>query len=132
VDGILQNVQKIATGDIDERETDTARRYLSDVFAVRLETIGAVADTVVGQDQLGLPDGYWDSYREALHHVDTAHANAAARTLFAGAGAGREAFLVIAGDAAVIVPTLIRFGEVTVVDPEHDFRVTRTVPRSAR
>ncbi len=135
VDGILQNVQKIAAGDIDERETDTARRFLSDVFAVRLETIGAVADTVVGQDQLGLPDGYWDSYREALRHVDSAHANEAARTLFGGAGAGRETYLVIAGDAAVIVPTLTRFGEVTVVDPEHDFRVTRTVastvPRTA-
>ena len=122
VQGLLDNVQKIAKGDIDEHETETARRYLSDVFAVRLETVGAVADTVVGQDQMGLPDGYWDSYREALRHVDSAHANEAARTLFAAPpGRGLDTYIVVAGDADKIATPLATFGSVTVVDPEHDY-----------
>jgi hypothetical protein len=31
----------------------------------------------------------------------------------------------------VIGPELTRFGEVTVFDPEKEFKVTRTLPRSA-
>ena len=38
--------------------------------------------------------------------------------------------LVVAGDADAIAEPLARFGEVTVVDPEREFKKLRTLPRA--
>ena len=38
---------------------------------------------------------------------------------------------VNSGDAEVIAPSLAHFGEVTVVDPEHEFQTVRTIPAEA-
>lgn len=117
VQGLLDNISKISLGPITDAELHSARRYLSDIFAVRMETIGSIADLVVTADALDLGEGYWDRYRDAVRSVDTAHAQAAARLLFAG-----DKFLVVvAGDASAISTALGRFGEVVVLDPRTGF-----------
>jgi predicted Zn-dependent peptidase len=125
VQGLLDNFAKIAGSGIDAAETESATRYLSDVFAIRLETVGAIADYVVLQDALGLGDGYWDKYRADVRAVDAGRATAAAKKLFGGGGT----LVVVAGDADVIAAPLAKYGEVTVVDPEKDFKTVRTLPK---
>ena len=43
-----------------------------------------------------------------------------------------KALVVVAGDADVIAPELAKFGEVTVVDPEKEFKTMRTVPQVSK
>jgi zinc protease len=125
VQGILDNLDRIAKEAPSASEVDGARRFLSDIFAVRMETLGAIGDMVVLAHTLGLPDGYWDQYRRAVRETTPEAAGHAARDVFHPEGA----LVVVAGDADVIAAPLARFGEVTVVDPEHDFAVVKTMPR---
>jgi predicted Zn-dependent peptidase len=124
VQGLLDNLERMQHGEITESETETARRFLSDVFAIRMETIGTIADMLVTQDVLGLKDGYWDAYRRDLRAVDASRATEAARKL----AHPDRALVIVAGDAEAIAAPLARYGEVTIVDPEHDFRAIKTLP----
>lgn len=126
VAGLLENLGAMTTSPPSEEETQTARRYLSDIFAIRMETIGSIADMVVTLESFGLPMGYWDTYRKEVRATGSADAAAAARVMY-----GDKALVVVAGDADVIAPPLARFGEVTVVDPEKEFKTIRTVPRAS-
>lgn len=124
VAGILENLQRIAQGDVSDAEAESARRFLSDIFAVRMETMGSVADLVVLQNVLGLPAGYFDAYRAAVRATDASKANEVARTMYTA----DKVLIVVAGDATKIAEPLRRFGEVTVVDPEKEFAVQKTLP----
>lgn len=124
IQGLIENLDKIAGGNIDEAEVSSAGRYLSDIFAIRLESIGSIADLIAAQDTLGLPDAYWDNYRSAVRDVTIARADAAAKKLFAGTGQ----LIVVAGDASAIGKPLSHFGEVVVVDPEKEFATISTIP----
>ncbi len=128
VQGILDNFDRIAKSGIDATETQSATRYLSDVFAIRLETVAAIADYVVLQDAFDLGDGYWDRYRADVRSVDAPRASAAAAKLFGAAAGGT--LIVVAGDADMIAPALAKFGEVTVVDPEKDFKTVKTLSKA--
>jgi zinc protease len=124
IQGLLDNIDRIGSGPIQQAEVDTAGRYLSDIFAIRLESIGSIADLVAVQDTFGLPDGYWDRYRSAVREVSVPSAMAAAKKLFAGRGE----IIIVAGDASVIAKPLSHFGEVVVVDPEKEFATISTIP----
>ncbi len=126
VQGLVDNLEKMPASGVTDQETETARRYLSDVFAIRMETIGSIADMVVEADTLSLPDGYWDSYRMAVRGVHAAEAGAAAAKLFHA----DRAVVVVAGDADIIGPSLTHFGDVTVVDPAHEFKVIKSLPEN--
>jgi len=124
VEGAIEDMDRMTSQPPDASETESARRYLSDVFAIRMETVGSIADMVVQQKVLGLPDGYWDTYRAALRATDPAEAAAAAQRIFHPG----KALVVVAGDADVIAEPLAHFGEVTVVDPEREFQTVKTIP----
>jgi zinc protease len=124
VQGLIENMEKITHGAVEQNEVSSAGRYLSDIFAIRLESIGSIADLVAVQDTLGLPDGYWDTYRSAVREVTTARAEAASKQLFSSA----SQLIVVAGDASVIGKPLSHFGEVVVLDPEKEFATVQTIP----
>jgi predicted Zn-dependent peptidase len=124
VAGLIENLDKIAQGPVEPTETQTASRYLSDIFAIRLESIGSIADLIAVEDTLALPDGYWDAYRAAVREVTPARAEAAAKKIFAGT----TKLIVVAGDASVIGKPLSHFGEVVVLDPEKEFATLSTIP----
>jgi predicted Zn-dependent peptidase len=124
---VLEHVARLGSSAPSQDETDTATRYLSDVFAIKLETIGAVADELVKLKLLGLPDDYDDGYRKELREVTPAAAGA-----IAGEHAREgHAIVVVAGDADKIGPMLSHFGEVKVVDPTKGFERERTIPMNA-
>jgi predicted Zn-dependent peptidase len=124
VQGLLENLDKMSSVPISETELSSARRFLSDIFAVRVETIGSIANLLAQQDALGLGDGYWDKYREAVRGVDSARAQGAAKKLFGS----QKVVIVVAGDAEAIQSDLTKLGEVVVVDPAKDFATTTTLP----
>jgi zinc protease len=127
VKGVLENLEKIGTTAAEDDEIHTATSYLSDVFAIKLETIGAVADELTRLRTLGLPDDYDDGYRKELREVTPALAlNAASGSIRPG-----HMVVVVAGDAAVIGPMLSHFGQVKVVDPTKSFERVRTIPMDA-
>jgi len=124
IQGILENFDRISKSGVEASEIATAGRFLSDIFAIRLENIGSIANMVATQDSFGLPDGYWDTYRAAVRGEDAARVNPAAQKLF-----GTTAQLIIvAGDASAIGKPLSHFGEVVVVDPEKEFATVQTIP----
>lgn len=128
VAALLENLTRLTTSPPATAETENARRFVSDVFAIRMETIGSIADLVVTQEQLGLGEGYWDKYRRDVRATDAAAAETAARKLV---GRG-DTLVVVAGDADIIAPELAKIGEVTVVDPEKELETMRTIPQEAR
>jgi predicted Zn-dependent peptidase len=120
---LLDNLDRLGTSEASPAEVDTSKRYLSDVFAIKLETIGALASELVSLRTLGLPDDYDDGYRKELREVSpAAAANAAKEHIQAGKGV-----VIVAGDAEIVGPMLSHFGEVKVVDPMRDFATVRTI-----
>jgi predicted Zn-dependent peptidase len=124
VQALLDNLKRISTDAPSDDELNTARRYLSDIFAVRMETIGSVADMVVSLKVLGLPDDYYDEYRKEIRTVS------GDQSLKAIGEHVREGHTIIAvaGDAERIGPVLSHFGEVIVYNPEKEFERVRTIP----
>jgi zinc protease len=127
VQAVLDTLSGMRASPPRDDEVTEAKRYLGGIFAVRMETIGAISDMVAQLRELGLPDDYWDTYRAALGAVTTADVDAAAASVFTP----DHLLIIVAGDADVVAAPLARFGDVTVVDPEHDFRVLRTISKSA-
>lgn len=128
VAALLENITRMTTSPPSAAETESARRYISDVFAIHMETIGSIANMVVTQETFGLPDGYWDAYRQQVRVTEAPDAAAAAKKVFST----DRAIVVVAGDADVIGPELAKFGEVTVVDPEQEFKTMRTLPQVSK
>jgi len=126
ITGLIENVNKMKSAPPNATEVQTARRYLSDIFALRMETVGSIAEMVVTQETFGLPDGYWDSYRQKLKATEPQDAAEMSGQLFTDKG-----LLIVSGDADVIGNDLAHFGEVTVVDPEKEFKSIKTIPAAA-
>ena len=125
--GVLDNLETIGHTEASAEEIDTATRYLADVFAIRMETVGAVASELAHLRVMGLPDDYDDGYRKELRD------NTAPLALKAASAAIRPGheIVVVAGDARIIGPMLSHFGEVKVVDPTRDFARIQTIPMNA-
>jgi predicted Zn-dependent peptidase len=124
VAALLEHYDRMSTTAPTSEELERAARYISDSFAFKMETAGAVADLTGRLIVLGLPDETYDEYRHAVRELDV---EAVART--ASHAYRHDALVVIvAGDAAVIAPTLTRFGSVSVLDPEHSFTIAKTLP----
>lgn len=126
VTGLVENLDRMKSNPPSNVETDSARRYLSDIFAIYMETVGSVATLVGNQEVIGLGDKYWDEYRKELKNTSAAEATEAATKLFGDARA--HSLIVVAGDGDAIGNDLARFGEVTVVDPEKEFKTVKTIP----
>jgi len=126
IQGILENLDRIAKSGAEPAEVTSAGRFLSDIFAIRLENIGSIANMVATQDTFGLPDGYWDTYRAAVRNEDPTRVGAAAQKLFGGSAQ----LIIVAGDANAIAKPLSHFGEVVVVDPEKEFATVQTIPQN--
>ncbi|HKQ71060.1 MAG TPA: pitrilysin family protein [Polyangiaceae bacterium] len=124
VQALLDNLKRIASEPASDEELNTARRYLADIFAVRMETIGSVTDMAVSLRALGLPDDYYDAYRKEIREVK---AEGAQKAIAEHVREG-HAVIAVAGDAERIGPVLSHFGEVIVYNPEKEFERVRTIP----
>ena len=123
VAALLEHFDRMSTTAPSGDELERATRYLSDSFAFKMETAGAVADLTARLLVLGLPDETYDEYRHAVRALDVESVARAASHAYRH----DSLVVVVAGDASAIASTLTRFGQVSVLDPEHGFSIAKSL-----
>jgi zinc protease len=109
---VLHELTQIRDALVTDDELTHAQRYLAGVFPIRYETTGAIASALSALVSYGLPEDYFDTYRDRVRAVTAEAIREAAR---------RHLHLdtlqvVIVGDAAVLQPVLAAwdFGPIVV------------------
>jgi zinc protease len=69
VSEMLSELRRIRTGDIEDVELDDTRNYLMGVFPATVQTASDVSGRLVDMELYGLPDDYFDRYRENIAAV---------------------------------------------------------------
>ncbi|HVR40451.1 MAG TPA: pitrilysin family protein [Thermoanaerobaculia bacterium] len=69
VSEVLNELRRIRTGDIEDRELDDTKNYLMGVFPSTVQTAGDVASRLVDMELYGLSEDYFDRYRENIAAV---------------------------------------------------------------
>jgi len=126
VKALLDQLDRLGTTEPSPEEVTTATRFLADVAAIRLETVGALASELAKNKTLRLPDDTPISYRKQIREVKAGETAKAAAQHVSTA----RTVLVVSGDAKVIGPMLSHFGEVKVVDPMKAFAARETIAKN--
>jgi zinc protease len=66
---MLSELRRIRTGDIEDRELDDVKSYLMGVFPATVQTASDLASRLVDMELYGLPEDYFDRYRENIAAV---------------------------------------------------------------
>jgi zinc protease len=69
VSEMVSELRRIRTGDIEDRELDDTKSYLMGVFPATVQTASDIASRLVDMELYGLPDDYFDRYRENIAAV---------------------------------------------------------------
>jgi zinc protease len=111
---VLAEIDRIRGGLVGDEELSLATSYLDGVFPIRFETTTAIAAALSVLVVHGLPDDYYDRYRERVRGITRDQIlEAAKRHLHPDA-----LQLVVVGDPAVVKDrlTAIEFGPVSIYD----------------
>jgi zinc protease len=76
VNEMIAELRRIRTGDIEANELDDTKNYLMGVFPATVQTASDIASRLVDMELYGLPEDYFDRYRENIANVskdDIAH-----------------------------------------------------------
>lgn len=92
-------------------ELGEATSYLSGVFAIQTETAGAVAGRVLTSALHGLPEDYWQTYRERVRRIGTSEVAAATERHLTP----DQLSIVAVGNASAFVKDIESLGSVSVV-----------------
>ena len=115
VSEMLREMRDIREAPVSDAELADARNYLAGVFPLGVQTTDGIAGKLATVFTYGLPDDYYDHYREGIRAVTADEVlEAARRRLWPD-----RAAVVVAGDADVIRGPLeeLGVGPVEVVDP---------------
>jgi zinc protease len=99
---IMNEIDRIRSTEIGEEELTLATSYLDGVFPIRYETTGAIAGALASLVIHGLPDDYFDRYREHVRGVTTAGVLRAAQQHLHP----DRLRVVVVGDPAVVTTSL--------------------------
>lgn len=66
---MIEELRRIRTGDIEDREMDDTKNYLIGVFPALVQTASDIASRLVDMELYGLPENYFDKYRENIANV---------------------------------------------------------------
>jgi zinc protease len=113
---ILNEIERMRAAEVRPEELSLATSYLDGVFPIRYETTDAIAAALANLIIYGLPDDYFDRYREHVRAVTAADVLAAARAHLHP----DRVQIVAVGDPAVVRGPLaaLGVGPVTVYDAE--------------
>lgn len=76
---IITEIDRMRSTPVSDQELSLAKSYLDGVFPIRYETTAAVAAALANQVIFGLPDDYFDAYREHIRSVTAQSVHDAAR-----------------------------------------------------
>jgi zinc protease len=116
VSEMLRDLREMGEADVTSAELDDARNFLAGVFPLGLQTTDGVSGKLNTIATYGLPDNYYEDYRERLLAVTADDVRAAARVRLWP----DRAAVVIVGDAERIRGGLeaLDAGPVVVLDPD--------------
>lgn len=123
---LIEHAQELASTSIKDAELDSSRRYLTDVFLLRTETVGALGQMAGSLWLHGLPNQYFETYRDQVRQTDVAEVQATASQYYAP----NRSIAVVAGDAARLADPLSHFGDVVVIDADKGFQQRNVVPHN--
>lgn len=66
---MIGEMRRIRTGDIETRELEDTKNYLMGVFPATVQTASDIASRLVDMELYGLPEDYFDRYRENIAAV---------------------------------------------------------------
>ena len=69
IEEVLAELRRIRTGDVETRELDDTKNYLMGVFPATVQTASDVAGRLIDMELYGLPEDYFDRYRENIAAV---------------------------------------------------------------
>ena len=69
VEEVLAELRRIRTGDVETRELDDTKNYLMGVFPATVQSSSDIASRLVDMELYGLPEDYFDRYRENIAAV---------------------------------------------------------------
>lgn len=69
VSEMLSELRRMRTGDIEDRELDDVKSYLMGVFPATVQTATDIAGRLIDMELYGLPEDYFDHYRENIAAV---------------------------------------------------------------
>jgi predicted Zn-dependent peptidase len=67
---VLAELRRIRTGDIEDLELDDTKNYMMGVFPATVQSASEVAGRLLDMELYGLPEDYFDRYRERIAAVD--------------------------------------------------------------
>ncbi|HET6231462.1 MAG TPA: pitrilysin family protein, partial [Longimicrobiaceae bacterium] len=112
---MLADMRGMLEGEVTPKELADARTYLAGVFPIQVQTTDGVSAKLATLVTHGLPDDYWDHYREGIMDVTADDVLTVARRWLRP----DAATIVVAGDADKVADPLreLGLGEVEVMDP---------------
>jgi zinc protease len=113
---LLGQLDLIRAQDVPTKEVREVKDYLIGVFPLRFETTGGVASAIELLINYGLPDDYWQTYRERLEGVSEADIRSAATELIVP----DQLLCLVVGDASKVRSELeaTGVGPMEVVSPD--------------
>jgi zinc protease len=66
VNEVLNELRRIRTGDVEDRELDDTKSYLMGVFPATVQSASDIASRLLDMELYGLPEDYFDRYRENI------------------------------------------------------------------
>ena len=113
---IMLEIDRMRSAEVNEAELSLATSYLDGVFPIRFETTTAIANALSSLVSFGLPNDYFDRYRENIRNVTADRVLEAARAYVRP----DELQIVIVGDPSSVREPLgqLGLGSVRVYDAE--------------
>ncbi|HEX5724238.1 MAG TPA: insulinase family protein, partial [Longimicrobiaceae bacterium] len=119
VEEVLREMREMRESEVTGPELDDARSYLAGVFPIGLQTTDGVAGKLSSLVTYGLPDDYWQSYRDRILAVTAAEVREAARARLHP----DRAVAVVTGNAEQVRPSLEALGLPLIeVDPATELK----------
>lgn len=106
VEEVLAELRRIRTGDIEKQELDDTKNYMMGVFPATVQSSSDIASRLVDMELYGLPEDYFDRYRENIAAVGREEIEHVARKYIDP----DRALIVIVGSAKAIREPLGQLG----------------------
>jgi len=98
IEEVLSELRRIRTGDVEDRELDDVKNYLTGVFPATVQSASDIAGRLLDMELYDLPHDYFDRYRDNIASITKEQIESVARRYIDP----DRAVIVIVGNAAQV------------------------------